>query len=41
MKLRLTEVQTGFEPLFLYKENHALDAWFRRAYGDEQKILLR
>ena len=27
--------------VFLYKENHALDAWFRRAYGDEQKILLR
>lgn len=27
--------------LLLYKENHALDAWFRRAYGDEQKILLR
>ena len=26
---------------FLYKENRALDAWFRRAYGDEQKILLR
>ena len=20
---------------FLYKENHALDAWFSRAYGDE------
>ncbi len=29
------------EQSFLYKENHALDAWFRRAYGDEQKILLR
>lgn len=27
--------------LFLYKENHALDAWFCRAYGGEQKILLR
>ena len=26
---------------FLYKENHALDAWFCRAYGGEQKILLR
>ena len=22
---------------FLHKENHALDAWFRIAYGDEQK----
>ena len=22
---------------FLYKENHALDAWFSVAYGDEQK----
>jgi len=22
----------------LYKENHALDAWFKKAYGDEQKI---
>ena len=21
---------------FLYKENHALDAWFNKAYGDEQ-----
>ena len=20
---------------FLYKENHALDAWFKKAYGDE------
>ena len=20
---------------FLYKENHALDAWFNEAYGDE------
>ena len=27
--------------VFLYKENHALDAWFCRAYGGEQKILLR
>ena len=27
--------------LFLYKENHALDAWFGKAYGVEQKILLR
>ena len=27
--------------LFLYKENHALDAWFDKAYGDEQKSLLR
>ena len=24
-------------PVFLYKENHALDAWFCIAYGDEQK----
>ena len=23
---------------FLYKENHALDAWFNKAYGDEQEI---
>ena len=23
------------EPLLLYKENHALDAWFKEAYGDE------
>jgi len=22
--------------VFLYKENHALDAWFNKAYGDEQ-----
>ena len=21
---------------FLYKENHALDAWFNKAYGGEQ-----
>ena len=21
----------------LYKENHALDAWFKKAYGGEQK----
>ena len=21
--------------LFLYVENHALDAWFQKAYGDE------
>jgi len=21
---------------FLYKENHALDAWFKKAYGNEQ-----
>ena len=26
---------------FLYKENHALDAWFDEAYGDEQKTLLQ
>ena len=25
----------------LYKENHALDAWFDEAYGDEQKTLLQ
>ena len=25
----------------LYKENHALDAWFNKAYGDEQKTLLQ
>ena len=24
-------------PGLLYKENHALDAWFCIAYGDEQK----
>ena len=23
--------------LFLYQENHALDAWFKKAYGDEEK----
>ena len=28
-------------PSCLYKENHALDAWFGKAYGGEQKILLR
>ena len=28
-------------PAFLYKENHALDAWFNKAYGGEQKSLLR
>ena len=22
---------------FLYQENHALDAWFKKAYGDEEK----
>ena len=22
---------------FLYQENHALDAWYKKAYGDEQK----
>ena len=22
-------------PFFLYKENHALDAWFNKAYGDK------
>ena len=22
-------------PPFLYKENHALDAWFKKAYGGE------
>jgi hypothetical protein len=22
-------------PCFLYKENHALDAWFNKAYGGE------
>ena len=27
--------------VFLYKENHALDAWFKKAYGDEKKSLLR
>ena len=21
----------------LYQENHALDAWFKKAYGDEEK----
>ena len=26
---------------FLYKENHALDAWFNKAYGDEQETLLQ
>ena len=25
----------------LYKENNALDAWFKKAYGDEEKSLLR
>ena len=25
----------------LYKENHALDAWFSRAYGDEQNAIYR
>ena len=25
---------------FLYKENHALDAWFKIAYGEEEEILL-
>ena len=28
-------------PVLLYKENHALDAWFKKAYGDEEKSLLR
>lgn len=27
-----------FAPTFLYRENHALDAWFNKAYGDEQEI---
>ena len=26
---------------FLYKENHALDAWFQKAYGDKQKSQFR
>ena len=25
----------------MYKENHALDAWFKKAYGDEEKSLLK
>ena len=25
--------------LLLYKENHALDAWFKKAYGGEQNIM--
>ena len=24
--------------VFLYKENHALDAWFNKAYGGKQEI---
>ena len=28
-------------PVFCIKENHALDAWFKKAYGDEQKALLQ
>ena len=38
MKIRCRQVDGS---VFLYKENHALDAWFYRAYGGEQKILLR
>jgi len=26
--------------VFLYQENHALDAWFNEAYGVEQKIAI-
>ena len=26
---------------FLYKENHTLDAWFRKAYGSEGKSLFK
>ena len=26
--------------VLLYKENHALDAWFKIAYGEEEEILL-
>ncbi len=29
------EVIERFCICFLYKENHALDAWFHRAYGDK------
>ncbi len=25
----------------LYKENHSLDEWFNKAYGDEKKALLQ
>ena len=24
-------------PFVVYQENHALDAWFKKAYGDEEK----
>ena len=26
---------------FLYKENHSLYEWFKKAYGGEKKTLLR
>ena len=29
------EKTPGFSGGFLYKENHALDAWFNKAYGGE------
>ena len=28
----------SFCAVFLYKENHALDAWFNKAYGGKQEI---
>ena len=28
-------------PLFLYRENHSLYEWFKKAYGDEQKTICR
>ena len=26
---------------FLYNENHSLSEWFKKAYGDEEKSLLK
>ena len=39
--MQLTEQKAPDESpvlLFVYKENHALDAWFSEAYGGEQEI---
>ena len=31
----MTKRRTGSVRRFLYKENHSLSEWFKKAYGDE------
>ena len=31
------EYRCGYSGIFLYKQNHAFDAWFRQGYAVEQK----